>query len=207
MDTTPPDHSQVSPQNSATAGQSEMGHITGQLPDNTMALPLNYPGATQPPVQIDMPILTAVEPSEQQGELILKEAEEAKPLTSEQQLESFDREQLVQKNRGHNATEFSRRNRQILAARARKEPLPVEEIAEILSVPLPTVKWVLALSRKGLFSRLVVKHRAGRLGKRRQIIDALRRGVTPEEVKRQFKLHRTTILRACQQLKTHTRAA
>ena len=95
---------------------------------------------------------------------------------------------------------YSGRNRAILRMWADRDPL--EKICRVTRASQWVVQWVLKVARKGEYERLVRVSPPGRRGKRQKVLEALRNGTPPAEVERQFSLHRTTVLRAMQQLKT-----
>ena len=76
--------------------------------------------------------------------------------------------------------------------------------AKKVSLLARTTVWVvlrvLGRAKKGDFERLAIERPAGRKGRRQQIIDALRSGTAPEAVALSFKVHRTTVARACRQI-------
>lgn len=96
---------------------------------------------------------------------------------------------------------------QMWSDRSRGDHEVVKRICRYAKTNESVVQWVLKMARKGAYDRLVKKARAGRRGRRQEILAALRSGVSPSEVERQFQLHRTTVLRAQHQLRTTQKTA
>lgn len=77
-----------------------------------------------------------------------------------------------------------------------------QRVSELARTSVWVVMRVLRWAKKGDYVVLAKERRAGRKGRRLQIIDALKLGAPPEAVAEEFGVHRTTVARALRQLNT-----
>ena len=179
--------------------------------ESTPLVPTDRPALDPllPPPPNDMEIAAfglklQVEPKSEQPELpaLTKLVQdESRPVSWGERVKRFERE-LAAAQPLRDAR-FAERNLLILQLWADRQPGDASALAKICryaKTKAPVVFWVLSRAKRGEHSRLINRARAGRRGKRAQILAALKNGADPKAVAAQFGIHRTTLLRATRQL-------